>query len=150
MRTVIRWWIGADVNPNDLKCPLCHQHRVKSGHHATVCKTNGEHISRHNDVIYGMVSQAALSPQLEKQYILPGTEMKPADLFIPTWSAGKPVVSVVSPTQSHLLLYNHTQTEILCASHWSEEQKNTKYQEALHTQNILFIPMAVEHLVGVD
>ena len=90
------------------------------------CITNGERISRHNairDVIYGMASQAALSPQLEKQYILPGTQMKPADLFIPTWSAGKPLaidISVVSPTQSHLLLYNHTQTEKLCAAHCME------------------------------
>ena len=104
-----RGWIGADVNTEDSECPFCHQHQDKSGHHATVCNTNG-------DVIYGMASQAALSSQLEKQYILPGTQMKPADLFIPTWSAGKPLaidISVVSPTQSHLLLYNHTQTEKL-------------------------------------
>ena len=100
-----------------------------------------------------MASQAALSPQLEKQYILPGTQMKPADLFIPTWSAGKPLaihvdISVVSPTQSHLLLYNHTQTEKLCAAHWREEQKNTKYLEAHHNQNILFIALAVETFGG--
>ena len=145
-----RWWIGADVNTEESECPFCHQHQDKSGHHATVCNTNGERISRHNairDVIYGMASQAALSPQLEKQYILPGTQMKPADLYTPTWSAGKPLaidISVVSPTQSHLLLYNHTQTEKLCAAQWREEQKNTKYLEALHSQNILFIPMAVE------
>ena len=98
-----------------------------------------------------MASQAALSPQLEKQYIHPGTEMKPADLFIPTWSAGKPLaldISVVSLTQSHLSLYNHTETEKLCAAHWREEQKNTKYLEAHHSQNILFIPMAVETFGG--
>ena len=91
-------------------------------------------------MIYDKASQAGLSPQLEKQYILPGTEMKPADLFIPTWSAG---ISFVSPTQSHLLLYNHPQTEKLFAARnrRREEQKNTKYQEALHT---LFNPMAVE------
>ena len=122
-----RWWIGADVNTEDSECPFCHQHQDKSRHHATVCNTNGERISRHNairDVIYGMASQAALSPQLEKQYILPGAQMKPTDLFIPTWSAGKPLaidISVVSLTQSHLLLYNHTQTEKLCAAHWREE-----------------------------
>ena len=77
--------------------------------------------------------------------------MKSADLFIPTCSAGKPVaidISVVSPTQSHLLLYSHTQTEKLCAVHWREEQKITKYQEALHTQNIMFIPMALETFGG--
>lgn len=34
---------------------------------------------------------------------------------------------------------NHTQTEKLCAAHWREEQKNTRYIEALHTQNIFFI-----------
>ena len=67
------------------------------------------------------------------------------------WSAGKPLaidISVVSPTQSHLLLYNHTQTEKLCAAQWREEQKNTKYLEALHSQSILFIPMAVETFGG--
>ena len=70
-RAVTRWWIGADVNTEDSECPFCHQYQDKSGHHATVCNTNGERISRHNairDGIYGMASQAALSPQLEKQY----------------------------------------------------------------------------------
>ena len=28
--------IGADVNPEHSKCPLCHQHHNKSRHHATV------------------------------------------------------------------------------------------------------------------
>ena len=51
----------------------------------------------------------SISPLLKEQSILPGTQMKPAVLFIPTWSAGKPVaidISFVSPTQCHLLLYD--------------------------------------------
>ena len=51
-------------------------------------------------------------------------------------------------TCDQTILYNHTQTEKLCAAHWREEQKNTKYQEALHTQNIMFIPMALETFGG--
>ena len=35
-RAVTRRWIGADVNPEDSKCPLCPQHHNKSYHHATV------------------------------------------------------------------------------------------------------------------
>ena len=72
-KAVTMWWIGADVNAEDSEYPFCHQHQDKSGHHTTVCNMNGERISRHNtirDVIYGMASQAAFSPQLEKQYIL--------------------------------------------------------------------------------
>ena len=74
--------------------------------------------------------------------------MKPADLFIPTWSAGNPLAIDISVVSPHLLLYNHTQTEMLCAAHWREEQKNTKHLEALHSQNILYIPMAVETFGG--
>ena len=79
--------------------------------------------------------------------ILPGTQMKPADLFIPTWSAGKPLaidISVVSPTQSHLLLYNHTQTEKLCAAHWREEQ-NTWRPFTFRT--FCSYPWQLKHLV---
>ena len=29
-RAVTKWWIGANVNPEDSKCPFCHQHQDKS------------------------------------------------------------------------------------------------------------------------
>ena len=119
-----RWWIEADVNTGDSECPFCHRHEDKSGHHATVCNTNGERISRHNairDVIYGMASQAALSPQLEKQYILPGTQMKPADLFIPTWSACRQTFShryicCQPDTITSFTVQPHTDRKALCSS----------------------------------
>ena len=34
-------------------------------------------------------NQAALSPHLEKPYILPGIKQKPADIYIPNWSRGE-------------------------------------------------------------
>ena len=125
-RAIARWWLGAEVFSEDSKCPFCHHDQGRSGHHATVCKVNGNLTRRHNanrDTIFCMASQAALSPYLEKPYILPGIKQKPADIYIPNWSRGEPLamdIPVVSPTQVHLLDYHHTQSEQLCAAHWRE------------------------------
>ena len=45
------------------------------------------------------------------------------------------IIITISLTQSHLLLYNHTQTEKLCAAHWREEQKNTNIWRPLASQS---------------
>ena len=103
------------------------------------------------DTIFRMVFQAALSPHLEKPYILPGIKWQPADIYIPNWSKGEPLamdITVVSPTQVHLLDYHHTQSEQLCAAHWREEQKQKKYEQSLDAEHILFVPLAVESLVA--
>ena len=93
-------------------------------------------------------SQAALSPHLEKPYILPGIKQKPADIYIPNWSRGEPLamdITVVSPTQVHLLDYHHPQ---LCAAHWREEQKRKKYEKSLDAECVIFVPLAVESFGG--
>ena len=98
-----------------------------------------------------MASQAALSPHLEKPYIPPDIKQKPADIYIPNWSRGEPLamdITVVSPTQVHLLDYIHTQSEQLCAAHWREEQKRKKYEQSLDAEHILFVPLAVESFGG--
>ena len=56
-------------------------------------------------------------------------------------------ITVVSPTQVHLLEYHRTQSEQLCAAHWREEQKRKKYEQSLDAEHILFVPLAVESLV---
>ena len=153
-RAVARWWLGAEVFSEDSKCPFCHHDQGRSGHHATVCKVNGDLTRRHNairDTIFRMASQAALSPHLEKPYILPGIKQKLADLYIPNWSRGEPLamdITVVSPTQVHLLDYHHPQSEQLCAAHWREEQKRKKYEQSLDAEHILFVPLAVESFGG--
>ena len=50
-------------------------------------------------------------------------------------------ITVVSPTQVHLLDYHHPQSEQLCAAHWREEQ-------SLDAEHILFVPLAVESFGG--
>ena len=114
-RAVTRWWIGVDLNTKDCECPFCQD---KSGNHASVCNMNGNRISGHS-----MSSQAALFLQLEKQYIFPGTQMKPADHCIPTWSAGKPLamdVSVVSPTNH--IYYCATTNRLKCYVQFTGER----------------------------
>ena len=57
-------------------------------------------------------------------------------------------ITVVSPTQVHLLEYHRTQSEQLCAAHWREEQKRKKYEQSLDAEHILFVPLAVESFGG--
>ena len=53
----------------------------------------------------------------------------------------KPVALVISFT-----VQSQTDLKALCSS-LEGGAENTKYQEALHTQNIMFLPMALENLV---
>ena len=57
-------------------------------------------------------------------------------------------ITVVSPTQVHLLAYHHPQSEQLCIAHWREEQKRKKYEQSLDAEHILFVPLAVESFGG--
>ena len=86
---------------------------------------------------------------MEKPYILPGIKQKPANIYIPNWSRGRePLamdITVVSPTQVHLLDHHHTQSEQLCAAHWREEEVRTKFRCRTY---ILFVPLAVESFGG--
>ena len=57
-------------------------------------------------------------------------------------------ITVVSPTQVHLLDYHHPQCEQLYAAHWREEQKRKKYEQSLDVQHIIVVPLAVESFGG--
>ena len=75
------------------------------GDHHVTCRGNGDMISRHNilrDVIFTTCRTAALSPRKEVPSLIPGSAARPADVFLPVWSQGKPAaidVSVISSLQ---------------------------------------------------
>ena len=79
------------------------------GDHAISCGTEGERIARHNhlrDTLYHTCASAALAPTKEGKALLPGTNARPADVFLPHWSSGKDTawdVTVVNPLQQELV-----------------------------------------------
>ena len=73
--------------------------------HAVGCGQGSERNSRHNvlrDVIFQTAQQAVLSPRREVLFLIPGGLERPADVFIPNWTAGRDTaldVTVISPLQ---------------------------------------------------
>ena len=67
------------------KCPFCHHDQGRSGHHATVCKVNGDLSRRHNTIrntIFCMASQAARSTHLENHtFCLVSSGNRPIFMF---------------------------------------------------------------------
>ena len=91
------------------QCSACHAQTDKKGDHAIVCAYQGERISRHNqlrDALFQTAVQASLSPAREERALIPGGEVRPADVFLPSWSNGRDTaldVTVVSPLQQSLV-----------------------------------------------
>ena len=65
------------------------------GHHAAVCPVSGDRIKQHNalrDCLYDFCSNAAWAPVKEKPFLAPFSSERPADIFIPNFTAGKGLV----------------------------------------------------------
>ena len=119
--------------------------------HAVACGGSGGRISRHDrlrDIIFNATSAASLAPIKEQRNLIPGERSKPGDIFIPTWSAGRPAafdVTVTSPLQSLLSRAAETPGASLEVA---EDRKFSKHEKNCEEQGISFFPLAVETLGG--
>ena len=112
------------------------------------CAWQGERIARHNslrDVLHSTAVKAALGPTKEGQYLLPGEEGKPADIFIPPGGKDAALdVTVVNPLQAALVSQAaDTPGHALKVAH---KRKLDKSWQACNQQGIVFLPLAVESL----
>ena len=116
------------------------------------CGGNGDRILRHNslrDVLFTAAQAAALSPRREVPSIVPGSCSRPADLYLPNWSQGKPAamdVTVISSLQPQRV----SQAAISQGSAllYAEERKNIVHFEDCKRVGVSFLPLAVEVLGG--
>merc|ERR1719427_2229477 len=130
----------------------CSRPSDKEGDHAISCGSDGERISRHNhlrDHLYQTAVSAALAPTKEDRALLPGTDARPADVFIPRWTHGKDTaldVTVVNPLQAALVAQAAT-----TAGHaltYAYNRKRTGTGAACQREGMVFIPMPAETLGG--
>ena len=92
---------------------------------------------------------AALAPRKEVPSLIPGTSSRPADVYLPNWTRGKPAaldVHVISTLQQ-LTLKEAAVTQGHALS-VGEERKRAAHSEACHAVGVTFIPMVVETLGG--
>ena len=84
--------------PVPRRCVACGQHQDFYGDHALCCKAKGAY-ARHNNprqALTGLVTRAGFACQLE--VALPGTNLIPADVFVPTFVDGFPAALDVAVT----------------------------------------------------
>jgi hypothetical protein len=101
--------LGLPLYPDASSCSSCQRFNDVFGDHAVGCGGDRDRIARHDrirDAVFAAAHSAALAPRKEMPSLIPGSISRPADVFIPSWSAGKAAavdVTVVSPLQSSML-----------------------------------------------
>ena len=59
--------------------------------HQVGCGGNGDRIARHNairDALFAAAQSAALGPKREASGVVPDSNSRPADVYLPTWHHG--------------------------------------------------------------
>ena len=107
----LKYRLGIKIFDSESPCTACHRPLDVMGDHALGCGSQGERIGRHNllrDALHQTAAAAALglAPIKEGRFLLPGRDVRPADVLIPGWSGGRDAaldVTVVSPLQQALV-----------------------------------------------
>ena len=116
------------------------------------CGGNGDRIYRHNalrDVLFSAAQSATLAPRKEVTSLIPDTNSRPADIFLPNWSRGLPAaldVTVISTLQTSTL--SGAAMDQGYALRVGEGRKIAAHQEACQAVGMSFVPLVVESLGG--
>ena len=153
-RLIACYRLGVPVFDSFAPCPSCHRESDPYGDHAISCGTDGEKISRHNqlrDALFATAASAALSPAREERALLPGGDKRPADVFLPHWSGGRDTaldVTVINPFRNDLL-----EKEADCPGYalkHAHDRKVRQVGEACEREGIAFIPLVFETFGGMS
>ena len=108
----LQYWLGLPIFYTRGRCPVCQALADPFGDHHVGCGGNGDRIHRHNsirDAIFSAAQTAALAPRKELPSLIPGSQARPADMFLPNWERD---------VQLHLML----QSSQLCSRSLSKVQ----------------------------
>ena len=104
-RPCLQYWLGLLIFTEGGRCPVCKALADPFGDHHVGCGGNGDRIHQHNsiqDAIFSAAQTAALAPRRELPSLIPGSQARPADIFLPNWDRGRPTalaVTVISTLQ---------------------------------------------------
>ena len=96
------YWLGLKITGKNPKCSVCAKEGIADsfGDHYVGCGGNGDRIHRHDslrDVLFSAAQSAALTPRKEIPSLIPGTNSRPADIFLPNWCRGRPTALSFPP-----------------------------------------------------
>ena len=101
----LQYWLGLQMFEEHPRCPVCHSTSDHFGDHYVGCGGNADRIIRHNslrDAVFSAAQTAALAPRKDVPSLIPGTQNRPADVFLPCWKGGRPAaldITVISTMQ---------------------------------------------------
>ena len=148
----VKYRLGCDIFPSAGKCTACPHQSDKKGDHAISCGYEGERIARHDHLrncLFTTCSQACLGPSREVKDLLQGSDGRPADLFIPSWTGGQDTaldVTVVNPLQ--VAMVHQAANTPGHALKKAFDRKIAKHGEPCRKAGVIFIPLPMETLGG--
>jgi len=110
----------------------------------------GGPISRHNrlrDVVFAACRSAGLLPELEKTGILPGSQERPADIFVGRWPGGGPAaldVAVVSPLKKEYVQGAAVVSLSAAAAYADRKAGMEQTERRCRERGVRFVPLVVE------
>jgi hypothetical protein len=141
--------LGLPVYEGVRICPACNLRDADVlGDHSIGCGGGADRIGRHDrlrDAIFSAAQSAALAPRREVSSLIPGSQSRPADVFLPQWSRGRAAavdITVVSPLQA-ALVHESARTPGH-ALQVAEDRKIRQHKQACSDAGIDFIPAAVD------
>ena len=152
-RYCLRYWLGVPLHSSPYSCPECHNTADPFGDHQVGCGCNGDRITRHNaicDVVFSAAQSAALAPSKEMPNLIPDSLSRPADVFLPTWSRGRPAaldVHVISPLQQQTM--GDAASTPGHALQVGVQRKLASHLSACRSVGVEFIPFVMETLGGL-
>ena len=148
----VKYRLGVQIFPYEGVCVACPAMSETFGDHAVSCGWGGERTYRHNtirDCLYTTCAQACLGPTREDRALIPGSEARPADIYLPAWSGGLDAaldITVINPLQQTLL--NRSAAIPGHALQVAFDRKMAKHGEACRTAGIDFIPLPLDTFGG--
>ena len=153
-RFCLQYWLGLRMFEDNRRCPVCQVDADPLGDHQVGCGGNSDRILRHNslrDAVFSAAQSAALALRRGAPSLVPGSQSRPADIYLLCWKRGRPAaldVTVISTMQrSTIQGAAENQGHALRIA---EERKFAAHVAACQAAGISFIPLAVETLGGLS
>ena len=148
----VRIRLGIEVYNQPGKCPACGKDSDALGDHCLVCGNGGERIACHNslrDSLFTTDQAAGLAPKKGVRALLPGTDLQPADILIPRWTAGRDTaldVTVIHPFQQATHAREATDPGYFLRFAYDNKMRGTA--DLCHQQGIQFVPIVANSIGG--
>ena len=150
----LQYWLGLKMFDDRGPCPVCHSAANPYGDRQIGCSGNPDRIHHHNsvrDAIFSAAQAAALALRWEVPSLIPGTQSRPADVFLPNWARSHPAalnITIISPLQQATLQgAATTQNHALLVG---EAREFTAHDTQCQSAGITFIPITFEALGGMS